>query len=105
MSQTQCPECGAPMWTGGRCPWDKGSGCVGRALVERPQRAEPRRVAPVSISTLRAAQALRTRSLSKREYDRQYAARRRDARSAAEMEEHRSYHRAYMRAWREAARA
>lgn len=33
MRQIECPVCGAPMWQGGLCPWDKGAGCSGRSLV------------------------------------------------------------------------
>lgn len=32
MKQVSCPDCTAPMWEGGRCPWDRGSGCVARSL-------------------------------------------------------------------------
>jgi hypothetical protein len=40
MSQIECPSCGAPMWEGGRCPWDRGEGCSVRLRSRNELRAK-----------------------------------------------------------------
>jgi hypothetical protein len=89
LKQLDCPKCGAPLWEGGRCPWDLGSGCVGRSLTvpkprKRPETAAAPKVAPVPTPKAPVAARRRRERLAPEE-----ARRRKIARSAAYNAAHR----------------
>lgn len=63
MTQVECPACRAPMWLGGSCPWDNGSGCRGLQLrvnvTNRPASVRPAILKVASVPTERAKRPLR----------------------------------------------
>lgn len=112
MAQPTCARCGAPMQAG-LCPWDKGSGCIGRTLVYSQRSAPEKRPVPSTLAEVktRAARVPRAfrnprpaplgtvHGLPKKEYQRLYSA---DRRKRVPMTaERREAHRLAVKAWRD----